>query len=74
MSTYRNEELTVDNYIAITEQASFEGRIVAYGKIRRVLPKAFASFTLIELFDEGEKHFYLSKVSDFKDFKNICME
>ena len=75
MAIRRNEELEVDNHIAITEQTTFEGRIVAYGKIRRVLPsKAFASFTIIELSDKGEKHFYLSEVSDFKAFKNICME
>ena len=74
MSVHRNEELTVDNHIAITERATFEGRIVAHGKIRRVIPKAYMSYTIVELSDEGEKHFYLSEVSDFKAFKNICME
>lgn len=74
MGIYRNEELTVDNHIAITEQATFEGRIVAYGKIRRVIPKAYMSYTIVELTIENENRFYLSEVSDFKAFKNICVE
>ena len=74
MSVHRNEELTVDNHIAITERPIFEGGIVAYGKIRRVIPKAYMFYTIVELTMENENHFYLSKVSDFKTFKNICME
>lgn len=74
MAICRNEELEVDNHIAITEQATFEGRIVAYGKIRRVIPKAYMSYTIVELTVENENRFYLSEVSDFKTFKNICME
>ena len=74
MAIRRNEELEVDNHIAITEQATFEGRIVAYGKIRRVIPKAYMSYTIVELTMENENRFYLSEISDFKAFKNICME
>ena len=74
MAIRRNEELAIDNHIAITEQDTFEGRIVAYGKIRRVIPKAYMSYTIVELTMENENCFYLSEVSDFKTFKNICME
>ena len=74
MSVHRNEELTVDNHIIITEQPIFEGSIVAYGKIRRVIPKAYMSYTIVELTTESGNRFYLSEVSDFKAFKNICVE
>ena len=74
MAIRRNEELAIDNHIAITEQATFEGRIVAYGKIRRVIPKAYASYTIVELTMENEGRFYLCEFLDFKDFQNICME
>ena len=74
MSVHRNEELTVDNHITITERPIFEGGIVAYGKIRRVIPKAYMSYTIVELTTESGNRFYLSEVSDFKAFKNICME
>ena len=72
MAIYRNEELLVGNHIAIPEFKDFKGRIVAYGKIRRVIPKAYMFYTIVELTMENENHFYLSKVSDFKTFKNIC--
>ena len=74
MAIYRNEELLVGNHIAIPEFKDFKGRIVAYGKIRRVIPKAYMSYTIVELTMENENCFYLSEVSDFKTFKNICME
>ena len=74
MAIYRNEELLVGNHIAIPEHTDFKGRIVAYGKIRRVIPKAYMSYTIVELTMENENCFYLSEVSDFKTFKNICME
>ena len=75
MAIYRNEELLVGNHIAIPEFKDFKGRIVAYGKIRRVIP-AYTSYTynIVELTMENENCFYLSEVSDFKTFKNICME
>ena len=74
MGIYRNEELLVGNHIAIPEYKDFTGRIVAYGKIRRVIPKAYMSYTIVELTTESGNRFYLSEVSDFKAFKNICME
>ena len=69
MGIYRNEELLVGNHIAIPEFKDFKGRIVAYGKIRRVIPNAYMSYTIVELTMENENRFYLSEVSDFKTFK-----